>query len=112
MRFVDFDTEAAELGLLVVDFVVVCLDLPFDDLGAAAGDGPALLDARLGGLKGSWRFFCAGGSVIFAVDPLIKSIGCHTSTIARGLIPSQVGGCVAGSSEADAGRAPLRRGIR
>lgn len=77
MLFVDFDAEAAELDLLVVDFVVVCLDLPFDDLGAAAGDGPALLDARLGGLKGSWRFFCAGGSVIFAVDPLIKSIGCH-----------------------------------
>lgn len=76
MLFVDFDAEAAELDLLVVDFVVVCLDLPFD-LGAVAGDGPTLLDARLGGLKGSWRFFCAGGSVIFAVDPVIKSLGCH-----------------------------------
>lgn len=68
--------EAAELDLLVVDLVVVCLDLPFD-LGAAAEDGPALLDARLGGLKGSWRFFCAGGSVIFAVESVIESLDCH-----------------------------------
>lgn len=71
MRFVDLNAEADELDLPVVDFVVVCLDLLFD-LGAAAEDGPALLDARLGGLKGSWRFFCAGGSVILVIGPVIR----------------------------------------
>lgn len=68
LRFVDLEAEADELNLLVVDFVVVCLDF----LWGAAEDGPALLDARLGGLKGSWRFFCAGGSVIFVIERLIK----------------------------------------
>jgi len=48
------------------DFVEVLLVLVFLDLGlGAAVDGPAL-GARLGGLKGSRRFFWAGGSpVIF-----------------------------------------------
>jgi hypothetical protein len=52
LRFVDLEAEADEDDLLVVALVVVCLALPFG-LGAAAEDGPALLDARLGGLKGS-----------------------------------------------------------
>jgi hypothetical protein len=65
LRFVAFEADAEEDDLLVVDLVVVCLPLLFG-LGAAAEDGPAptLLDARLGGLNGSWRFFCAGPSAI------------------------------------------------
>jgi hypothetical protein len=66
LRVVDLEAEADEDDLLVVDLVVVCLALLFG-LGAAAVDGPALLDARLGGLKGSWRFFCAGPSAILVV---------------------------------------------
>lgn len=48
----DLEAEAVEDDLVVVDLVVVCLALLFG-FGAAAEDGPALLDARLGGLKGS-----------------------------------------------------------
>lgn len=61
----EFDAVANEVALLVATLEFVCLGLGFG-LGAEA-EGPALLDARLGGLKGRWRFFCAGASTIFAV---------------------------------------------
>jgi hypothetical protein len=76
LRFVDLEVEAAEDDLVVVDLVVVCLALLFT-FGAAAEDWPALLDARLGGLKGSWRFFCAGPSAIIMIRLFLESSECH-----------------------------------
>lgn len=59
VRFACFEVDAEE------GFVVVCLALPF---GFGAVEGPALDEgARLGGLKGSLRFFCAGGSPAIAI---------------------------------------------
>lgn len=77
MRFVDLEAEAEaeEDDLAVVDLVVVCLALPFGL--DAAEDGPALLDARLGGLKGSCRFFCAGPSDIVLIFLFSEWPGCH-----------------------------------
>lgn len=55
LRFADLDADADE-----EDLAVVCLTLP---LALGPVDGPALDEGvRLGGLKGSLRFFCAGGS--------------------------------------------------
>lgn len=67
VRFADLEVDAAE-GFVVV----VCLALP---LGLGAVDGPALDEgARLGGLKGSLRFFCAGGSPAIAI---VMSASCE-----------------------------------
>lgn len=67
VRF-DEDVEVRFAGLEVdveEGFVVVCLALPF---GFGAVEGPALDEgARLGGLNGSLRFLCAGGSPAIAI---------------------------------------------
>lgn len=49
-----------DLRFVDLDLAVLCFALPLD-LGADEDDGPALVEGvRLGGLKGSRRFFCAG----------------------------------------------------
>jgi hypothetical protein len=111
LRFVDLEVEAAEDDLVVVDLVVVCLALLFA-LGAAAEDGPALLDARLGGLNGSWRFFCAGPSAIIMIRFLVPGW-----SLRRVLLRAEDCYWIDGvrpddAWHVDAGRALLRRGIR
>jgi hypothetical protein len=53
----DEDAVEEDFAEGLVTFVVFVLGLGLD----VVVDGPAL-GARLGGLKGSRRFFCAGGS--------------------------------------------------
>lgn len=54
-------------GLVALLVLVLGLGLGLD----AVVDGPAL-GARLGGLKGSRRFFCAGGSPVIFLDRGIR----------------------------------------
>jgi hypothetical protein len=78
LRVVGLEAEAVVNDLVVVDLVVVCLALLFG-FGFAALDGPALLDARLGGLKGSWRFFCAGPSAMVMIRLFSEPSDCHVA---------------------------------
>jgi hypothetical protein len=59
LPLVDLEAEAEAED---EDLVVVCLALPF--VLEADVEGPAVDEARLGGLKGSRRFFCAGSPAI------------------------------------------------
>lgn len=80
VRFAGLDADAAEEGFVVF---FLSLSLP---LALGAVDGPALEEGvRLGGLKGSLRFFWAGGSPAI-LNRCVGCVKCEVGTDSWALI--------------------------